>query len=53
KKNSVDNIEILQSEFESHLKLLLQDIFNPDVSFRQTEDKKKCEYCPYKGICNR
>ncbi|MBT4338129.1 MAG: hypothetical protein HOD63_06040 [Bacteroidetes bacterium] len=53
KKNSVDNIEILQSEFESHLKLLLQDIFNPNVSFRQTEDKKKCEYCPYKGICNR
>jgi hypothetical protein len=40
-------------EFESHLKNLLAEIFNPDVAFTQTEDEKRCLYCSFKDFCNR
>ncbi|TDQ19708.1 PD-(D/E)XK nuclease superfamily protein [Algoriphagus boseongensis] len=32
---------------------LLTEILNPENPFNQTEDLKKCEYCPYKEICGR
>ncbi len=40
-------------EFESHLKNLLSGIFNTEIPFSQTADKKICLYCPYKKLCNR
>jgi hypothetical protein len=40
-------------EFKRELDNLLAEIFNPSVAFTQTEDVKKCGYCPYAGICNR
>ena len=43
----------LLSEFESELSGLLREIFDPRVSFDQTDDVKKCRWCPYKGICHR
>jgi hypothetical protein len=42
-----------EEEYQSGLKSLLEDIYNPDSPFNQTEDLKKCEYCPYKEICGR
>lgn len=39
--------------YESHLKTLLEEIFDPSVLFDQTEDLKKCGYCPFKEICGR
>ena len=42
-----------QAEFESGLKGLLAELFDPNVPFDQTEDVKKCEYCAYKEICGR
>jgi hypothetical protein len=41
------------SEFEFHLKALLAEVFNPEVSFYQTKDEKQCVYCAFKDICNR
>ena len=32
---------------------LLQDIYDPDETFRMTGEIKNCEYCPFKGICIR
>ena len=43
----------LLQEFESELSGLLREIFDPQVPFDQTEDVKKCRWCPYKGICHR
>ncbi|MDA1120480.1 MAG: PD-(D/E)XK nuclease family protein [Bacteroidetes bacterium] len=43
----------LLAEFESGLTDLLSEIFNPAIDFDQTEDVKKCRWCPYKGICHR
>ncbi len=45
--------EKMMDEFEERLKLLLEEIFNPALSFTQTEDLKQCSYCPYAAICKR
>ncbi|MEQ9425198.1 MAG: PD-(D/E)XK nuclease family protein [Cyclobacteriaceae bacterium] len=43
----------LLPEFESELSGLLREIFDPTIDFDQTDDVKKCRWCPYKGICHR
>jgi len=53
KKKDVQDIKIYLDEYEMYLKDLLIEIFNPEISFSQTSDTKKCDYCPYVGICNR
>jgi ATP-dependent exoDNAse (exonuclease V) beta subunit len=42
-----------QEEYVAGLKGLLEEMYNPGVPFSQTDDLKKCEYCPYKEICGR
>ncbi len=42
-----------QEEYEAGLKGLLEEMYNPEVPFDQTQDQKKCEYCAYKEICGR
>ena len=39
--------------FESVLKDVIRKIFDKEVPFVQTEDKKSCKYCDFKSICNR
>ncbi|CAN5396965.1 PD-(D/E)XK nuclease family protein [soil metagenome] len=39
--------------FQEGLQKLVQEIFDPLVAFDQTSDLKKCDYCPYSGICHR
>lgn len=38
---------------EEALNRILDDLFDTDLPFRQQPDEKKCEYCDFKGICNR
>ena len=40
-------------EFETQLKELLSDIFNPEIPFEQTSDTKNCEYCNFQSICGK
>ena len=40
-------------EFLGLTQTILEEIFNPSVPFRQTEDETRCRYCAYKDICNR
>jgi RecB family exonuclease len=40
-------------EFRGRTQTILEEIFNPSVPFRQTEDETRCRYCAYKDICNR
>lgn len=35
------------------LTYVLEELYNPEIAFGQTENLKKCEYCPYKEICGR
>ncbi len=46
-------LEDVKEEFSEYLKSLLDDVFNPDIPFTQTNDLKKCGYCPYRGLCRR
>ncbi len=41
------------SMFEDRLKEVLQSIFDPEISFEQTEDHDRCRFCAYKEICQR
>ncbi len=49
----VDDFRLVEEEFENQLKTVLTEIWNPAVAFDQVEDVKKCQLCPYKGICSR
>jgi hypothetical protein len=40
-------------EMETRLKVLLEELFDPAETFKQTQDRNICRYCPYKGICYR
>jgi len=40
-------------EFESHLNSLLEEIFNPEGVFDQTDKEEACKICPFTGICYR
>ena len=39
--------------FEADLISLTEELFNPDIEFKQCEDEKACEFCDYKFICGR
>lgn len=52
-KQDIVDIRVFLEEFDEELKNLLQEIFDKDISFSQTDDLKKCGYCPYAGICNK
>ncbi len=39
--------------FEKYLHNLLNDIFNPEIPFKQTNDIARCKWCAYKSICYR
>lgn len=41
------------ADFEENLRICLDELFDPDVPFVQTEHTKKCSYCPFSGICGK
>src|SRR5205085_579774 len=38
---------------EKYLDNLINNIFNSEIPFSQTEDIDRCKWCPFKGICYR
>lgn len=48
-----EETENLLEEFEDLLQTLIDEIFDPEVDFTQTEDTDECKYCDFKNICNR
>lgn len=54
KINNDDNLNVsVLVQFEEQLKTILLEIFNPETEFSQTVDIENCEFCAFKGICNR
>jgi hypothetical protein len=49
----VQDIRPFMPEFVGGLKMLLEEIFNEETPFDQTDDLKKCKNCPYNSICHR
>lgn len=52
-KEPVDNFAQYEGDFRENLKKLLEDIFNPDISFTQTEIEDKCAYCDFRALCKK
>ena len=40
-------------EFEQLLKNTMEEIFNPQEAFTQTENQDHCKYCNYQNICRK
>jgi len=40
-------------DFRRGLTALIEEIFDPEKEFVQTDDHDKCKYCNYQGLCNR
>lgn len=52
-KEPVDNFAQYEGDFRENLKTLLEDIFNPDISFTLTEIEDKCAYCDFRALCKK
>jgi len=52
-KNYIEDVDPIMPEFEHHLKLLLEDLFDPEVAFSQTDNVETCRFCEFQGICYR
>ncbi|MBR4921185.1 MAG: PD-(D/E)XK nuclease family protein [Prevotella sp.] len=47
------DVEPYIADFKKDLKICINEIFNPEIAFTPTEDKKNCRYCPYAKLCGR
>ena len=52
-KMEVKDAGPLLEEFRKDLKMLLEELFNPAMTFKQTRNTDNCKYCPYQEICYR
>ena len=43
----------IAGEYEDKFRILLEEIFDPTIPFKQCSSAKKCEYCSFKNICGR
>lgn len=57
RSKSVGNMPVefisMSDQFETHLKVLLEEIFNTAIPFTQTTNELNCKYCSYRQICRK
>jgi CRISPR/Cas system-associated exonuclease Cas4 (RecB family) len=53
RKVRVEQFAELEEEFLSHLKEVLQRLFDPGVPFSQRDHDQKCSYCDFAELCSR
>ena len=53
KAEAVMDFSLYENDFRERLQKLLEEIFNPEVDFRQTEVEEKCAYCKFKEFCKK
>lgn len=52
-QEAVEDFSKYEKEYRERLQGLLEEIFNPEKSFTQTEIIEKCTYCDFKALCKR
>jgi len=50
---TVDRFGPYREKFSQAMTEVIEEIFSPETVFDQTDDTKKCGYCPYNIICQR
>ena len=50
-KQPITDIKESSASFEALLKLTVDDMFNPDIPYTATDDRNRCNTCPYKLLC--
>jgi CRISPR/Cas system-associated exonuclease Cas4 (RecB family) len=50
---SIEDYQNVRTSFLEGVKALAATIFSPEEPFRMTTKISKCEYCPYKTLCQR
>ena len=51
-KEPITDIGEYVTHFNERLAELVDDMFNPDIAYAPTDDRERCRYCPYKGLCS-
>ena len=52
-RERVTDFAPLQEDFQQILQRVLEELFNPEIPFRQTTVPKLCAYCDYKLLCGK
>ena len=50
-KHPISDVTVYEEEFLTKLKETVTDMYSPDATFTPTDDRKKCELCPYRMLC--
>ena len=50
-KEPVNDIATYSDEYKRLFENLLTEIFNPQLPFTPTDDRKRCETCPFASLC--
>lgn len=53
KADKVNSFQDFAADFEGKLRQCLDEIFNLDIPFTQTETGKACTYCSFRGLCGK
>ena len=50
-KHPISDVTVYEEEFLTKLKETVADMYSPNAPFTPTDDRKKCELCPYRMLC--
>ena len=50
-KHPISDVTVYEEEFLTKLKETVADMYSPDAAFTPTDNRKKCELCPYRMLC--
>ncbi|MCR5130943.1 MAG: PD-(D/E)XK nuclease family protein [Prevotella sp.] len=50
-KQRVADVGVYANDFKEQLQNLIKEMLNPDTDFTPTDDKRRCESCPFKKTC--
>ena len=51
-RTPIEDISEYNQEFWERLQGILNEIFDPNVSFKPTDERDRCTYCPYAALCH-
>ena len=50
-KHPISDVTVYEEEFLTKLKETVADMYSTNTAFTPTDDRKKCELCPYRMLC--